>query len=155
MLQIRLQFTITILGALDDTVLDTGQIPLHLMVNILIQVICIFIAHIFVNLFDLFSGVIHHDELLYLFLMHGFPLFNSTDPEIITVERWTTIYSHFAETGHPIPENDELFDRVKWERYTPQSKLYLDFNKTMKMKDNYRSERMSFWDNLFPVKHLT
>lgn len=55
---------------------------------------------IFFLLFILFLGVVHHDDLIYLFYIQKlFPLFKDTDPESITVNKLTTLWANFAKTG--------------------------------------------------------
>lgn len=89
----------------------------------------------------------------YLFRIKNFPYLTSNDPEIITVERMTSIWEHFAKTGNPLPENCELFDSVIWQPYTPQTTYYLEIGVNVTMKTNLRKERMDLWDHLFPLQN--
>ncbi|XP_031783705.1 uncharacterized protein LOC116416971 [Nasonia vitripennis] len=67
-------------------------------------------------------GVVHHDDLLYLFYMSfGFPFFNATDPESAVVEKMTTMWANFAKTGEPIPKYNKLFKGVTWPSLQPQN----------------------------------
>lgn len=55
-----------------------------------------------VALFEDFPGVVHHDELIYLFyISRGFPYFtkDSPKPEAHMVDKMTTLLANFAETG--------------------------------------------------------
>lgn len=48
----------------------------------------------------LFLGVVHHDDLIYLFYISKlFPEFKPTDPESVTVDKITTLWANFARTG--------------------------------------------------------
>ncbi|KAG7190096.1 hypothetical protein KM043_006230 [Ampulex compressa] len=97
-------------------------------------------------------GVVHHDDLQYLYFMSFvFPFFNSTDPEIAMVERYTSIVSHFMQTGQPLPERQKEFKNVTWERYEPRKDNYLEINLQPKMKRGFFAERLSIWKRLFPV----
>ncbi|XP_015597183.1 esterase E4 [Cephus cinctus] len=97
-------------------------------------------------------GVVHHDDLLYLFYISFFPYFNATDPEVVTVKRLTTMWTNFAKTGQPIPTNNEDFKNVKWPIYTDKTKEYLDIGDNLVTDCGLYRNRMSFWDNLFPLK---
>ncbi|KAK2575832.1 hypothetical protein KPH14_007207 [Odynerus spinipes] len=97
-------------------------------------------------------GVVHHDDLQYLFYMKEiFPFFNATSPEIPMVERYTSMWTNFALTGKPIPKDDENFKNVVWERYAKEKDNYLDINLQPTMKQGVFPERMQFWDRLFPL----
>nr|ARK19930.1 carboxylic ester hydrolase [Ampulex compressa] len=97
-------------------------------------------------------GVVHHDDLQYLFYMSFiFPFLNSTDPEVAMVERYTSIVSHFAQTGEPLPQQQEEFRNVTWERYEPRRDNYLEINLQPEMKRGFFTERLSIWKRLFPV----
>ncbi|KAG7190097.1 hypothetical protein KM043_006231 [Ampulex compressa] len=99
-------------------------------------------------------GVVHHDDLQYLFYMSFiFPFLNSTDPEVAMVERYTSIVSHFAQTGEPLPKQREEFRNVRWERYEPRRDNYLEINLQPEMKRGFFTERLSIWKRLFPVYH--
>lgn len=47
------------------------------------------------------SGVVHHDDLIYLFYISKlFPEFKQNDPESVTVDKITTLWANFARTGY-------------------------------------------------------
>jgi hypothetical protein len=50
--------------------------------------------------FVLFSGVVHHDDQMYLFFISAlFPAFKPEDPETRIVERQTKMWANFVQTG--------------------------------------------------------
>jgi hypothetical protein len=50
--------------------------------------------------FVLFSGVVHHDDQMYLFFISAlFPQFKREDPETKIVERQTKMWANFVQTG--------------------------------------------------------
>ena len=93
----------------------------------------------------------HHDDLLYLFYGTAFPWFEEGSPEIPTVERMTAMWSHFANTGVPIPRDNPIFANVIWEPFTAQNKKYLEIGNELIMKTNLHGDRMDEWDRLFPL----
>ena len=83
-------------------------------------------------------------------------MFKKDDPENMTVERMTAMWEHFAKSGEPIPQNNELFKNVTWERFSPEQKRYLEINKEFSMKDGLiNTKRMELWDSLFPLDQLS
>ena len=102
----------------------------------------------------LIAGVVHHDDLLYIFRVSFFPEFDKDSAEVKTVQRMTAIWANFAKTGEPIPKDDSLFSNVKWEKYTTKDKKYLEIGEELVTKTDLNAERMNFWDKLFPVPPL-
>jgi hypothetical protein len=52
------------------------------------------------SMFVLFSGVVHHDDQMYLFFISSlFPAFKPEDPETKIVERQTKMWANFIQTG--------------------------------------------------------
>ncbi|CAD6245282.1 GSCOCT00013629001.2-RA-CDS [Cotesia congregata] len=98
-------------------------------------------------------GVVHHDDLMYLFYMQRyFPYFNETAPEIPTVEHITAMWASFAKTGNPIPKDNPLFKDVTWEPFQPETGQYLEINSTLTMKFNLNAERMEAFERIFPLE---
>ncbi|XP_015176905.1 PREDICTED: esterase E4-like [Polistes dominula] len=98
---------------------------------------------------------VHHDDQQYLFTMNAiFPFYNGSDPEVPMIERSTAIWSHFARTGEPIPRNNKLFKNVVWDRFETPKANYLDITLNPIMKRDIYPERMSVWEELFPLPPL-
>ncbi|XP_043269312.1 uncharacterized protein [Venturia canescens] len=100
-------------------------------------------------------GVVHHDDLLYLFCVSFFPYFEENAPEIPTVERMTKIWANFAKTGEPIPRDDDKFANVTWSPFDVENKRYLEIGEELVMKTNLHADRMNEWERLFPLQPPT
>lgn len=99
----------------------------------------------------LLPGVVHHDDLQYLFFMKQFfPFFDSTAPEVPMVDLYTSMWTSFVCTGEPVPRNGP-FMNIKWDRFTPQKNNYLEINLNPTMKTGLYSDRMQEWEKLFPL----
>lgn len=99
-----------------------------------------------------FAGVVHQDDLQYLFYMSfGFPFFNRTDPETKMVEKMTAMWVNFAKTGEPIPKNNDLFKGVLWSSLDWSKRNYLEIGKKLTMKSNMYPDRYALWERLFPL----
>ncbi|KAB0802871.1 hypothetical protein PPYR_05057 [Photinus pyralis] len=96
------------------------------------------------------EGVVHHDDLLYLFYISRFPRLTPTDPEYKTVQKMTSMFKNFAETGVPIPKVSHLLDDTEWKPIRPGHEAYLDIDEKMVMKENLYQDRYSVWDRLYP-----
>ncbi|XP_015127077.1 esterase FE4 [Diachasma alloeum] len=99
-------------------------------------------------------GVVHHDDLLYLFNISFFPYFEENSPEIPTVERQTAMWAHFAKTGEPIPKDNKLFANTTWTKFTLNNNAYLGIGDELTMKTGLYAERMNLWEKLFPLNAL-
>ncbi|KAL6420041.1 hypothetical protein ACFW04_010998 [Cataglyphis niger] len=95
-------------------------------------------------------GVVHHDDLQYLFFMkNNFPFFENNAPEIPMVELMTSMWSNFVETGQPVPST--LANNVTWDPYLLETDNYLEISEIPKMKTGLYPERMQKWESLFPL----
>ncbi|EZA54386.1 Esterase FE4 [Ooceraea biroi] len=98
-------------------------------------------------------GVVHHDDLQYLFYMSvQFPLFKNDDPEIPAVELMTSMWFNFVHTGQPVPP--ALANKVTWNHYVPAADNYLEITKEPKMKNGLYPDRMQKWESLFPFNSV-
>ncbi|XP_049801202.1 juvenile hormone esterase-like [Schistocerca nitens] len=97
-------------------------------------------------------GVVHHDDLIYLFYISTlFPFFNKDDPEYVTVKRMTKMWSNFAKSGNPTSEKDDTVT-VDWKPLTASQKQYMEIGSQLTMKKGlYYYDRMSEWSKLFPL----
>ncbi|KMQ95962.1 esterase fe4-like protein [Lasius niger] len=95
-------------------------------------------------------GVVHHDDLQYLFFMRfKFPFFENDAPEIPTVELMTSMWSNFVATGQPVPQ--ALANNVTWEPYLLETDNYLEISEIPRMKTGLYPDRMQKWESLFPL----
>ncbi|GAB0094319.1 Carboxylic ester hydrolase [Sergentomyia squamirostris] len=100
-------------------------------------------------------GVVHHDDLLYLF---GIPLvapklFTLSDPENLNVERMTRMWTTFAAKGNPNDSEDEYLKKMQWTPYTSTVDNYLEIGngENFTMREGLFAERFRIWDELFPL----
>ncbi|KAK5641618.1 hypothetical protein RI129_010165 [Pyrocoelia pectoralis] len=100
------------------------------------------------------EGVVHQDDLLYIFYISDFPRFNTTDPEYNTVRKLTTMLKNFALVGNPIPHVDHYLDDTEWKPITPGNNVYLDIGEKMVMRENLYEDRYSRWEKLFPLPKI-
>nr|QCC89018.1 carboxylesterase 3 [Meteorus pulchricornis] len=99
-------------------------------------------------------GVVHHDDLLYLFYVSFFPYFDAEAPEIKAVKRSTAMWVNFAKTGEPIPKDRDEFKNITWTPFTKENKAYLEIGNELIMKSGLNEERMNEWDKMFPLPDL-
>ncbi|KAH0551917.1 esterase FE4-like [Cotesia glomerata] len=98
-------------------------------------------------------GVVHEDDLLYLFRKEEFPAIGGNDSEVLTLRRMTSIWGNFARTGEPIPVNNPDFSDFVWTPFTRDNPAYLEITDTLKIKKNLYIDRMNEWDKLFPIEY--
>ncbi|XP_067006682.2 juvenile hormone esterase [Anabrus simplex] len=102
-------------------------------------------------------GVVHHDDLLYLFYNPSefFKLFTPQDEEFQTMKKMIKIWSNFMKEGNPTPERTSLLSNVTWEPYTGDNLKYMDIGSRLSMKEGLYNERVATWERLFPLPHTT
>ncbi|XP_011690508.1 PREDICTED: esterase E4-like [Wasmannia auropunctata] len=102
-------------------------------------------------------GVVHHDDLQYLFVMNAtffgtvkIPYFENDAPEILMVELMTSMWSNFVQTGQPVSPALEA-KNVTWEPYLLERDNYLEITEEPRMKTGLYPDRMQIWDSLFSL----
>lgn len=78
-----------------------------------------------------------------------FPYFHEFTPEKRMVELYASMWASFVENGEPVPNNNEAFRGVTWDRFVQNNYLEINLNSTM--KTGLYSDRMKEWENLFPL----
>ncbi|KAF5306941.1 hypothetical protein FQA39_LY00171 [Lamprigera yunnana] len=101
------------------------------------------------------EGVVHHDDLIYIFYISRFPRFNVTDPDYSMVQKLTKLLLNFAATGNPTSETSPELDGTLWKPITPKENVYMDIGKKLIMKEGLYQDRYSVWDELFPFPFPT
>ena len=74
------------------------------------------------------------------------PIFTPSDPEHVTVERFTRIWQTFAETGNPNNRSDEFLAPLNWNKLDLNMENYLDFGNHMVEKSGLFLDRFAMWD---------
>ncbi|XP_060063318.1 cholinesterase-like [Ylistrum balloti] len=99
------------------------------------------------------TGVLHADEIEYLFGMPLKECANYTDDELVLSERMMEYWATFAKTGNPNPMNTDLGVTVsEWPEYRPGEDRYivLDCGHFIKTGSHNRRRECRFWSHLYP-----
>lgn len=100
-----------------------------------------------------YQGVVHADDLLYLFPTFYTPKIKPGSDEDLYIQRFVKLWTNFAKFGEPTPEDDETLNNVKWEPFSLNKMDFLDIGKELEIIGNVDAERLKFWDALYET-HL-
>jgi len=99
-----------------------------------------------------FGDTIHGDELVYIFdvAADNGGILDAQDN--ITSERILTFWTTFAKTGNPNPTSSDVIS-VTWDAVTSSDSVpYINLDSELTMEENFRSDRMEFWQNyILPI----
>lgn len=93
------------------------------------------------------NGVCHADDLGYLFTTFCMPIIRPGSKEEIFVKRFVKLWTNFAKTGKPIPENDEILNTT-WPATSKDFEL-LNIGDQLKPEKFSEIDRMQFWDEIY------
>ncbi|XP_055906848.1 juvenile hormone esterase [Eupeodes corollae] len=98
-------------------------------------------------------GVVHHDDLLYLFVEPSVSrMFADDDEEYKIIETLTRMWTAFAYKGDPNKSNDEYLRNVRWRPFSFKKENYLEIGDELIMKEGgLNLERYEVWKKLFPL----
>ncbi|CAG9859231.1 unnamed protein product [Phyllotreta striolata] len=85
-------------------------------------------------------GIIHGDEMLYLFPFGFVPTEKDKEMSLIMTSLWT----NFAYFGNPTPDKFELIDD-KWSSYTLENGEYFQIDNVSETKRHIFKQRADFW----------
>uniref|UniRef100_A0A1Y1MMB3 Carboxylic ester hydrolase n=2 Tax=Photinus pyralis TaxID=7054 RepID=A0A1Y1MMB3_PHOPY len=90
-------------------------------------------------------GTCHGDELLYLFTQTHSQGAKFTEADNRMMDIMVSIWTNFAKTGNPTPDDDELLT-VKWHPVTSKSMEYYSIGKDgdLQMGENWEIKRLRF-----------
>ncbi|CAG9119587.1 unnamed protein product [Plutella xylostella] len=93
---------------------------------------------------DKIRGVCHADELHYLFHVtcYDLPL---SDESIRIIEQTVTLWTNFAKTGNPTPDND----LETWSPFTEATQNVYIIGKDLRCVANEDIDNMRFWDQIY------
>ncbi|XP_050342595.1 esterase E4-like [Nymphalis io] len=101
------------------------------------------------------KGASHADELFYMFYNYLNEKPYKTQKKLRDIVfKVTKLWTNFAKTGRPTPDNDL---GVTWEPYTRDGREYLNIGEPMTMGKFADKERMELWDKIYQesgVQHL-
>ncbi|CAG9764476.1 unnamed protein product [Ceutorhynchus assimilis] len=95
------------------------------------------------------EGVVHADDLLYLFPTFYTPKIIPGSPEDLYIQRFVKMWTNFAKCGEPTPEIDEKMNNVKWKPISQTEIKFLDIAEDFKIIENVDKERLKIWDEIF------
>ncbi|PNF42127.1 Esterase FE4 [Cryptotermes secundus] len=95
-------------------------------------------------------GAAHADELGYLFhmLLTSRIVLKPEHPAVVTQSRMVKLWTNFAKSGNPTPEEDPLLN-VTWPSYTTEDPTYLNIDRELSLRNNLNKERLQFWEDLY------
>ncbi|XP_026844879.1 venom carboxylesterase-6 [Drosophila persimilis] len=97
-------------------------------------------------------GVVHHDDLMYLFVEPSISrMFTEDDDEFRMVDIMVRIFSAFAYKGDPNKPTDAALRDVRWRPFSFKKRYYLDIGDELVLHENLNSERYEIWKRLFPL----
>ncbi|XP_017854015.1 venom carboxylesterase-6 [Drosophila busckii] len=97
-------------------------------------------------------GVVHHDDLLYLFMQLSINrMFTEDDDEFRMVDIMTRMFSAFAYKGDPNKPSDERLRNIRWRPFSFKKRYYLDIGDELSMLEGLNAERYEIWKRLFPL----
>ncbi|KAJ8939780.1 hypothetical protein NQ314_010984 [Rhamnusium bicolor] len=95
-----------------------------------------------------FLGVGHGEDLNYLW-RKSTNIPNPTESDILTRQRMIKLWTNFAKTGNPTPEQDPLLKNVTWTPVTPDTQYYLDIGRNLSMESDLSRYSISWWRELY------
>ncbi|XP_046397713.1 venom carboxylesterase-6-like [Ischnura elegans] len=98
-------------------------------------------------------AAVHNDDLTLLFYRKNTsPLLNDSSLDTINSKKLVQLFYNFARTGNPTPSDGSsgngLID-FQWIPLTPADLYYLKVNEKFTMKQGYRQERATIWDEVY------
>lgn len=96
-------------------------------------------------------GVCHADELGYLFKHAATPEVTPGSLEDISITRFVKLWTNFAKTGNPNPEDKDPLIKVIWKPVTKEECHFLDIGAELTVGTTPEKERIKFWDEILKM----
>lgn len=93
-------------------------------------------------------GTHHSDDMQYIMSECISPLYQTSDPEHVMVERMTRIYEQFAWSGDPNNDLDVYLNEMNWPKHDELTEYYMDIGTNFVEKQGLNLERYTVWDRL-------
>ncbi|XP_026737629.1 carboxylesterase 4A-like [Trichoplusia ni] len=98
---------------------------------------------------DFFNSVGHCAELPFLFKLKTPETCKGSRDSILTRSRVVKMWTNFAKTGNPTPDDDDPLLQITWDPVENKDRLhYLSIGSELTKGRNPFDERMKFWDTL-------
>ncbi|CAG9824775.1 unnamed protein product [Phaedon cochleariae] len=92
----------------------------------------------------------HSDDNAFIWTYGNWSGMNYQKPEdILTSNRYTTLFTNFAKYLDPTPEPSSLFDNIDWPTVDPDNFQYLDINDTLTIKKNPKGDVFPKWVEVY------
>lgn len=123
--------------------------------------------------FFFFLGVVHHDDLMYLFVEPSVSrMFTEDDREYQIVDKLTRMFTAFAYKGcvnmnlfkicseiilsicffsDPNKQSDEKLRDIRWRAFSFKRQHYLDIGEEIVLREGLNTHRYEVWKRLFPL----
>ncbi|XP_060530415.1 pyrethroid hydrolase Ces2e-like [Cylas formicarius] len=89
----------------------------------------------------------HGEDVIYLLDFPGFQL--TTDEEFLTRRRMARLWTNFAKTLNPIPDETDPLLNVTWPQVSGSNIPYLDIDATLEVKPGKKVKEMAMWNEVF------
>ncbi|EDW88660.1 juvenile hormone esterase [Drosophila yakuba] len=97
-------------------------------------------------------GVVHHDDLMYLFVEPSISrMFTEDDQEFRMVDIMVRMFSAFAYKGDPNKPTDLALRDIRWRPFSFKKRYYLDIGQHITLQENLNAEHYEIWKRLFPL----
>ncbi|XP_013102237.2 juvenile hormone esterase [Stomoxys calcitrans] len=97
-------------------------------------------------------GVVHHDDLMYLFVEPTVNrMFTEDDEEFPMVNTMTSMLTAFAYKGDPNKPSDKYLKNIRWRPFSYKKQYYLDIGDELTMRSGLNTQRYELWKRLFPL----
>ncbi|XP_036336478.1 venom carboxylesterase-6-like [Rhagoletis pomonella] len=97
-------------------------------------------------------GVVHHDDLMYLFVEPSVSrMFTEDDREIKIVDKLTRMFTAFAYKGDPNKQSDDKLRHIRWRAFSFKRQHYLDIGEEIVLREGLNMPRYEIWKRLFPL----
>lgn len=91
----------------------------------------------------------HTDELGYLFKNDLQNEVEPTPQDVKMRERMLRLWTNFAKSGNPTPDDENDYLTVTWRPVTKDNLYYLNLGPELSLDTNPDKEKMDFWDGLY------
>ncbi|XP_060517685.1 acylcarnitine hydrolase-like [Cylas formicarius] len=89
----------------------------------------------------------HGEDIIYLV---DFPLFQlTTEEEFLTRRRMARLWTNFAKTLNPTPDETDPLLNVTWPQVSGSNIPYLDIDSTLEVKPGKKAKEMAMWNEVF------
>ncbi|XP_023287504.1 esterase FE4 isoform X2 [Orussus abietinus] len=97
------------------------------------------------------AAVAYQDDQMVIFYESLYEYVLLTQATTLSDQRVAVMWTNFAKTGEPVPQDNDSFKNVVWDAFTPLCQLYLHITDMRHMK-SHDKHGFNIWERLFPWK---